>query len=553
MRFTTKDLFPLGAILVVCGAENVSTTSSAGSSYAPTTVTCPSIDFVRDASGLSVGEAEFISKRKAIADDALRKWLAKTSDEFDAVGTRLPTIGLTTSGGGYRSMLTGAGVIQALDERDGMTSTSGLFQALSYQSGLSGGGWLLSSLAGNNYPTISQLREGLWEEAFQNGLLTPTNVNAPDVYEQVVADVAAKDAAGFDTTLTDPYGRLLSYQFFPGPTYGANITLSSVIDLSNFTDHQVPYPLIVALGVKTFNGEGPNGTIYEFSPFEFGSWDSDVGAFVQTKFLGTSMTSGHPTNQSECVTTYDNLGYVLGVSSNVFNYPIRSIPSSSLPTTELSTKVETTLNRVHETATGDFYAVFSNPFYDYKSATMTPNSANLITEQEKLHLADGGEALQNNPIWPMLQPDRQVEVLLVNDNSADTKNNWPNGTEILTTYVQTFNHENLTRMPYIPSVATFLRHGLNKRPTFFGCNERDKITIVYLPNTAYTYPSNKDTSQLQYTKEETRKMVENGMAVATQNGDEAWGVCLGCAIMGKTSANLPKACDVCFKRYCYYK
>jgi lysophospholipase len=101
---------------------------------------------------------------------------------------------------------------------------------------------------------------------------------------------------------------------------------------------------------------------------------------------------------------------------------------------------------------------------------------------------DGGEALQNNPIFPLLQPARNVSVILVNDNSNDA-GGWPNGTEILTTYVQSFNH-GLTRMPFIPSVETFISQGLNKRATFFSCNATDKITIVYLPNSEYTFASN---------------------------------------------------------------
>ncbi|KNG80620.1 hypothetical protein ANOM_011136 [Aspergillus nomiae NRRL 13137] len=542
MRFTTEYLF-LGTILLLSGAECTT----------PKYTACPSMSLVRDASGLSTDELKFLEKRKSKADAALINWLSRTSNQFDVEGVKLPTIGLTTSGGGYRSMLTGAGVIQAMDERDSNGSLSGLFQALSYQAGLSGGGWLLSSFAGNNYPTISKLREDLWEETFQNGLLTPENGNAPEIYKQIVADVAAKNTAGFDTTLTDPYGRLLSYQFFPGPAYGANLTFSSVATLSNFSDHAVPFPMIVSLGVKTFNGEsrpGPNATIYEFSPFEFGSWDSDVSAFVQTKYLGTSITSGNPSNNSGCVTDYDNIGYVLAVSSNVFNYAAGSMPKSSLLTTELMTKVQSLLVDVHETTTEDFFAVFSNPFKGYKSATMELNTANLITEQEKLHLVDGGEALQNNPIWPMLQPARGVDVIFVNDNSADTNDNWPNGTEILTTYTQSFN-QGLTRMPYIPEVATFIKKGLNKRATIFGCDEADKITIVYLPNNAQTYMSNMATSKLQYSKIETRRMIENGMAVATQNGDEAWASCLGCAILRKTDSKLPRACDTCFRKYCY--
>ena len=82
-------------------------------------------------------------------------------------------LALTTSGGGLRSLLSGAGVVQGLDSRDSNVSTSGLYEALTYQTGLSGGSWMLSSLAGNNYPTITQLKENIWKMAFQNSLLTP--------------------------------------------------------------------------------------------------------------------------------------------------------------------------------------------------------------------------------------------------------------------------------------------------------------------------------------------------------------------------------------------
>ncbi|KAJ0416684.1 lysophospholipase [Aspergillus carlsbadensis] len=558
MRLASDYLLLLGYSLL-CGATHVAAIASSGAAYAPTSVACPSTGLVRDASGLSPGESDFYEKRKALADSALRKWLSRTSNLFAVGNTTLPTIGLTTSGGGYRSLLVGAGVIQGMDARDSYESTSGLFQALTYQSGLSGGGWLLSSLAGNNYPTISQLQDDLWEQAFQDGLLTPHNKNAPEVYNRIAAEVAAKHEAGFDTTLTDPYGRLLSYQLFPGPGYGANLSLSSVAEVSNLTTHAAPLPIIVCLGVKTFEGEkvpGPNATIYEFTPFEFGSWDSDVSAFVATESLGTSFSGGQPVNSSECVQNYDNLGYVLGVSSNVFNQLSLSTPSSSssafLTDNSLWAQVEATLNRVHETTTSDLFAVFANPFYGYTSATMQLNPANRVADQEKLHLVDGGEALQNNPIWPMLQPARGVDVLFVNDNSADTVDSFPNGTEILTTYVQTFNHNHtLTRMPYIPEVETFLEEGLNKRATFFGCDDPDRITIVYLPNTAYTFPSNVPTAKLQYSKAETRAMIRNGVAVATQDGEEGWGVCLGCAILRKTEAVLPEACEACFGKYCY--
>jgi hypothetical protein len=90
-----------------------------------------------------------------------------------------------------------------MDARDSDRCTSGLFQALVYLTGLSSGGWLLSSLAGNNYAPISSLQEDLWEEAFQNSLVTPQGKNAPELYPQIATEVYAKNGAGSHTTFTD--------------------------------------------------------------------------------------------------------------------------------------------------------------------------------------------------------------------------------------------------------------------------------------------------------------------------------------------------------------
>ncbi|KUJ14356.1 lysophospholipase [Mollisia scopiformis] len=520
-------------------------------SYAPQKEICPITSIVRAANGLSDDEETYRVARKAVADVALKAWLAKTDSGF---GTdNLPTVAITTSGGGYRSLLSGAGVIQALDDRDSNGTTSGLYQAMTYQAGLSGGAWLLSSIAGNNYPTVSYLKENLWHEAFRDSLLDPDFLLASVAYVEVVSDIAEKDAAGYDVTLTDPWGRLLSYQLLDGTDGGVSTTLSSITGFSNFTSHAVPFPVITSLGVKVWEGQclpGPNATTYEFSPYEFGSWDSDVSAFVQTHYLGTSMSEGKPTGL--CTTNYDNLGYVLGTSSTLFNELCLSVPTAENSSTDIYDDLAAILNRVHEVTTSDLYATYPNPFYDYISSTAVSNIANNVSAQDHLSLVDGGEALQNNPIFPFLQPARNISVILVNDNSADTSTNYPNGSEILTTYVQSFNH-NLTLMPFIPSVETFISEGLNTRATFFGCNDTSKITIVYLPNYNFTFDSGVSTSQLEYSETEQDEMVTNGNAIAEQGGKDGWATCLGCAIMMKTGETLASGCTACLEEYCYYQ
>lgn len=106
-------------------------------------------------------------------------------------------------------------------------------------------------------------------------------------------------------------------------------------------------------------------------------------------------------------------------------------------------------------------------------------------------------------------------------------------------------------MPVIPSVATFISKGLNQRPTFFGCNDTSKATIIYLPNYNYTFPSNEPTAKLEYTTAETIGMIANGVQIATKGGDKAWPTCLGCGIQKKAGGTLPAACTACFSQYCY--
>lgn len=191
----------------------------------------------------------------------------------------------------------------------------------------------------------------------------------------------------------------------------------------------------------------------------------------------------------------------------------------------------------------ELYATFPNPFY--KSLTSA-----LVETQPELYLVDGGDGNQNNPIWPFLQPARNVDILIVNDNSADTDDYFPNGTEILHTYVQA-QAAGLTRMPFIPSVSEFVGKGLNKRAAFFGCDDSKKLTIVYLPNVNYTFPSGQSSAHFDNNKAEIDGLIDNGVQIALQNGDPEWPKCLGCAFMWKKAKDMPSKCGSCMRKYCY--
>lgn len=510
--------------------------------YAPTTGACPGSRLVRPASGLSAKEASYASARKSKADASLASWLSKRGS-FST--SSQPVVGLTSSGGGYRALLETAGVVQALDSRDSNLGTSGVYQGLTYEAGLSGGSWFLSSLAGNNWPTVTSLKEGLWEDAFQNSLLLPANILDIDsltLYAQVTADVAAKETAGYNTTIVDPYGRLISYQLLYGADGGVRVRLSGLTALSNFVANNVPYPIITM--TTSFPDRGQcspaiDGPIFEFHPYEYGSWDSGISAFANTKYMGTDMTNGRPTDSSECTQRYDNIGYVFGTSSDIFPAACGLLQPDNTSLPGVLTDI-----LPHDPALDDVFGVYPNPFYKYPRSSLVQNDAQLT-------LADGGLAGQNVPIWPFIQNAKRVDVLIANDNSADTDDNFPNGTEIRQTYLNA-QAAGLSRMPFIPDVATFVSQGLNKRATFFGCGQAGTVFIVYLPNVNYTYPSNQPTSKVQYTKAETDAMIANGVQIGTQNDDAAWPRCLACAIKNVGgAAPSQKGCKACFNKYCY--
>lgn len=439
-------------------------------------------------------------------------------------------VDVAISGGGYRSLLIGAGVIQAIDGRENATNASlaspvsGFLQGVTYLSGLSGGAWLISSILGNNYTTVSTIQSALWEAEFEEGL--QTNTAAPGFELQVTADITDKSLS-FDTSINDPWGRLLSYQLLNGSDGGVALTLSGVTQLLDFANYTMPMPIIQALGLQPQDCvPGPNSTQYEFTPYEFGSWDRGVKAFAPMKYLGTNFTNSLVSNTSGCVTGFDNLGFVLATSSELFSAidqcaPITGNGSLALVATLAAPLME---SYMVETGSEGNQALIPNPFVNRSASP-------LVQTQDELRLVDGGlsTAAQNIPLWSLIQPGRNASLILAVDNSADSLA-FPNGSEILNTYVQSLSAG--LAFPVIPPVSTFMSRNLTQKPTLFGCGNTSVPTVVYLANAQHgAYAANQSTFKLQYAVNETDAMIANGFRGMTQDNDPAWARCLGCFVI----------------------
>lgn len=549
--------------------------------YAPGKVTCPSErPSIREASGLSDNETAWLPLRRNATVAPLTSFLERANiSGFDAQSyiagisnnaTALPNIGIAVSGGGYRALMNGAGFLAAADNRTvnatGAAGLGGLLQATTYLAGLSGGGWLVGSLYTNNFSSVQDLRDGssgssvwqfgnsIFEGPAKSGL---SIVNSASYFDDIKDQVDDKDDAGYDISITDYWGRALSYQLVNATDGGPSYTFSSIQEQDNFRSGDVPMPFLVS------DARAPgeqivslNSTVFEFNPFELGSWDPATYAFAPLRYVGSNFSAGVLPADESCVRGFDQVGFVMGTSSTLFNEFLLEINTTSLPSLieDALTKILSDIGQ----AENDIAQWSPNPFYHYNNAT------NRNADATQLTLTDGGEDGQNIALYPLIQPVRAVDVIFAIDSSADTTYNWPNGTSLVATYERSMNAtiENGTAFPSIPDQNSFVNLGLNSRPTFFGCNASNMTgaapLIVYVPNAPYIYHSNVSTFDPSYTNSERNLIIRNGYDVATQaNGtrDADWPVCVACAVLSRsldrTGTDVPAACQTCFTKYCW--
>ncbi|CAG8227442.1 unnamed protein product [Penicillium salamii] len=535
---------------------------NAPNGYAPAKVDCPSPrPSVRSAANLSSSERDWLKLRHQETQHSMKDFFGhvKISD-FDAVKyldshsdkpLSLPNVGIAVSGGGYRALMNGAGALKAFDSRtDNSTAAGqlgGLLRSATYLTGLSG---RMTNTLGTPWQFSNSILKGPDDGS---SLLE----SAMKYYGQLSDAVGEKGNAGFPITFTDIWGRMLSYQLIHAFEGGINYTWSSIAATDNFKRAEMPLPILVADGRNP--GEhvvGGNATVYEFNPWEFGSFDPTIFGFAPLEYLGSKFEKGVVPSNAKCIRGYDSAGFVMGTSSSLFNQFLLNVNSTDLGDTAKNI-IRDVLGAVDEEAFD--IANYTNPFYH--SSIGSP-----LTKSPYLAVVDGGEDLQNLPLHPLIQPERKVDVIFAVDSSADT-NNWPDGTSLVATYERSLERRinNGTGFPSIPDRNTFVNLGLNNKPTFFGCDtsnltgtQSNSPLVVYIPNSPYVTHSNLSTFTMSYNSTERDTMILNGHNVATMgNGsrDSECSTCVGCAVLSRslerTNTSIPVSCNKCFERYCW--
>lgn len=556
--------------------------ASAVANYAPIKVECPTdVNISRNADGLSNQEADYINERHKKTSKALRKYLGgldiktRGDSSFDTdsfLNETTPKIAISAAGGGFRAMLVGAGVIAALDNRvDSKNKNGGFLQSADYLAGLSGGAWLVGSLVLNDWPTVPEIQAdpNVW---YLNkslvGSADPGSMNQIGLFAKVLADTTGKLAAGYQTSLTDQWGRLVSYQTINSSHAkdgldATEVTWSGITNISSFTSHDMPFPII--LGTSLFPGTSHdvdqirfNNSIIEMTPYEWGTWDKNIRQFVLTEYLGTELSDGKPTGN--CTKRYDNAGFLMGTSSSIFNMDMKTLGFGGFESVLLQ-DLFSALDIVNE---GSFNVAVFNPNPFYQQFGLETNQ----TISKALYVCDGGFDKQTIPILPFLQPDREIDVVVAIDPSTDTEDSWPDGESLRATQHKSDWEFGADVFPKIPSNDTFLSKNLTTKPVFFGCNttnlktykdsDRYSPVIIYVPMSDISYPTNFSTGKLSYTSEEQQRTIQNGFNMMTRsNGteDSNWDKCLGCVTLlrefQRRDSDVPNDCEQCFSDYCY--
>lgn len=412
-----------------------------------------------------------------------------------------------------------------------------------------------------------------------------------DFYQELHTEVREKRLAGFKTTFTDYWARALARLLYLNNETGNYITLSSIRESESFKEHNMPFPIILSdscwPGMET-NSETSH--IFEFNPYEFGSWDQYLNAFIDMRFLGSPLLDGEPVfkdfqNRSLCVSGYDDLFFITGISSSLFNnvliYIWQAVSSAKKKTSAVmqillyAFGLGMSSERVSKNHP-DYAILAPNPFFGLS----TSNASLDFVQAPHLFMVDGGEDKQNIPFHPFLQKSRMVDVVIAVDSTAD-KEGFPNGTSLRATFAR-----------YAGDSVTFTAFGERSvfpkvpknnilSPMFLGCNiddypfrgnaltrESDGFIppiIIYFPNRDISFRSNMSTFKLSYSELEVSLMLTNGAALVTlETYSPEFKQCIACAFIKrefdrmslaatrrKESLNVPRICAKCFSKYCF--
>ncbi|KAI4277320.1 MAG: hypothetical protein LQ337_001861 [Flavoplaca oasis] len=404
---------------------------------------------VRISRELCTEEKLFQQRRKAYTTRALAKYLG--IPEQDVEPEDVPTIAMCGSGGGLRALV--AGTSSYLSAQEG-----GLYDCVTYTAGVSGSCWLqalyFSTLGKQNYATLlTHLKQRIGTHiAYPPSALSlltaaPTN---KFLLSGIVEKVKGNPTADFG--LVDAYGVLLAARLFvPRGELGVddrNLKVSNQQEYLKDGAHPLPIYTAVRHEIPNIEEESsPEGTQqadpqatkekarkeswfqwFESTPYEF--WSEELEAGIPSWSVGRQFQNGIGSVRENGYSVPElRIPFMLGIWGSAFCATLSHYYKEIRPIVkglfgfggidDLLEERNDELVKVHpiEPASIPNYVLGLEK-------KLPPTAAKSIFASNQLELADAGMS-NNLPIYPLLRPGRDADILIAFDASADIKNeNW---------------------------------------------------------------------------------------------------------------------------------
>jgi phospholipase A2 len=413
----------------------------------------PEIEYsasVRVSSELCNEEKEFLLKRKNATRTGLAKYLGIPDEEVHL--DDVPCIAMVGSGGGLRALVAGTGSLLA-------TGEDGLFDCVTYTAGVSGSCWLQalyhSSLGGRRLDKMVdhlKARIGI-HIAYPPVALAALN-SAPTnkfLLSGFVEKLKGDPEADFG--LVDVYGLLLAARLLvPKGEVGVDdrdLKISSQRDYIKDGEHPMPIytavrheiPIIEESSEIEKSTDSPSQETkakakkeawfqwFEISPYEM--FCEEFGAGIPTWAIGRKFENGQDLAQDDDGFRVPELRLplMLGIFGSAFCATLSHYYKEVRPLVKglagfggIDDMIEgrsEDLSKVHPILPA------SIPNFAYKMEDRLPKTTpGSISKNTHLQLMDAGMS-NNLPIYPLLRPGRDVDILIAFDASADIRTeNW---------------------------------------------------------------------------------------------------------------------------------
>ncbi|MCJ1431513.1 hypothetical protein MMC27_000866 [Xylographa pallens] len=404
---------------------------------------------VRIGKELCKEEQNFQDRRKEHVTLALARYLGISEGEIDPED--VPTIAMCGSGGGLRALVAGTGSYLSAQE-------AGLFDCITYTAGVSGSCWLQalfhSSLAGQNHQRlVEHLKRRLGVHiAFPPAALNlltsaPTNKFLLSGFvEKLKGDPDA------DFGVVDAYGLLLAARLLvPRGELGVDACDLKLSNQRAFVDDgSNPLPIYTAVRheipldeVKTIKEEIEGAASpetkelakqeswfqwFEFTPYEF--WCEELDAGIPTWSLGRKFQNGIDVPRENGLMLPElRVPQLLGIFGSAFCATLSHYYKEIRPIVQGIAMFSGVDNLIEERS-DDLIKVHpidpaSIPnFCLGLEGRLPPSCPQNIFKSSHLQLMDAGMS-NNLPIYPLLRPGRDIDVIVAFDASADIKTeNW---------------------------------------------------------------------------------------------------------------------------------